>query len=92
MTAGIVPGYSCLPVSMSFVGACHTVLGHVNCFGHQDSYKCDASRNLKNTCALKPTLLLVLQPFRTSVLEDERPCGAELNPPCKAILDQTALS
>lgn len=49
----IVSIYSCLPVSIPFGSACHTVLSHVNCFGHQDSCKCDISGDLRNTCALK---------------------------------------
>lgn len=43
--------------------------------------KCDVSRDLGNTCTLKHTLLLLLKPLRTSLLEDERPCGAETNRP-----------
>ena len=62
VTAVIVPVYSCLPVSMPLGRACHTVLCHVNCFGHQDSCKYNISReweapvywNVPSCCSWNP--------------------------------------
>jgi hypothetical protein len=60
------------------VGPFHT--GHLNCFGHWDSCKCDINRDKRNVyIELYP--LAVFETLQTSLLEDEKLCGSEWGQP-----------